>query len=306
MQVKFLYTFRVILLVALISGASLSDVMSFENTVIVESKTVIAGTDSVWVGISISNDFPVSYIFLPLEVRAMTPGAFISEHAALFDNPKGRVASSGLSEDQDACWPWPSANPSWHFQLGISLSNNCSGPVSNSYTNAYYDSAPFVSPDGFSLLADGSSCGPLSPGVDPLPSDSASFAFTFAVSTKAGRFEIDTCCVIQSHLAFGQSNSYIVPRFTKGVIEIACDCTCHGNPFCDGVRDVVDAVYVINRAFRNAMPTIVESCLGQAGPIDGTTDLDCSGTTDVIDIVMIIDIVFRGVSLEGLICKPCG
>ena len=80
----------------------------------------------------------------------------------------------------------------------------------------------------------------------------------------------------------------------------ACDCSCHGDPSCDGNHDVLDVVRVVGVAFRNILPEIDPLC-----PHGGRTDLNCSGDTDVIDVVNIVSIAFRNVSAHSIICNPC-
>ncbi len=80
----------------------------------------------------------------------------------------------------------------------------------------------------------------------------------------------------------------------------ACDCSCHGDPNCDGNHDVLDVVHVVGVAFRNVLPEIDPLC-----PHGGRTDLNCSGDTDVIDVVNIVSIAFRNISAQSIICNPC-
>ncbi|MBI3873343.1 MAG: hypothetical protein HY304_09750 [candidate division Zixibacteria bacterium] len=136
--------------------------------------------------------------------------------------------------------------------------------------------------------------------------DSASCQLIFDVTMMPGEFEIDTCCVTQNHLWFGDGVYNITPRFVKGTITVvACDCSCHADPQCDGVTDIADVIRAIDRAFREADGTYDSFCRGYGISVDGRTDVDCSGATDILDVVKLIDVSLRGGNPALLFCGPC-
>lgn len=272
-----------------------------ENSVVIESKAVVPGSDSVRIAIWINNSVPIKGILLPLELRGSPSGAFVAGWQSLSDNPAGRVYNSPLSDDISGCWPFPFANPMRRFFPAPETTNDCSGPVSRSYGSLAGDgSPPFVSPDGHSLLAEGRYCGEMEAGADPAPPDSASFFFSFGVSEVVGSFEIDTACV-WGHLGFEDG---IVPAFVKGVINV-CDCSCHADPACDSITNILDVVRVIDRAFRNDPVLSDASCPGLPTAVDGRTDVDCSGVTDIVDVVLSVNVAIRGAMGESVFCNAC-
>lgn len=92
------------------------------------------------------------------------------------------------------------------------------------------------------------------------------------------------------------------PSLVGGITTVqgTCDCSCHGDPTCDGVATVLDLVQTVDAAFRNGSPTIDPNC-----PHAGRTDMDCSGSTGVIDVVLIVDVAFRNADPQTTICNPC-
>ncbi|MBI3873288.1 MAG: hypothetical protein HY304_09460, partial [candidate division Zixibacteria bacterium] len=275
---------------------------ALENSVVVESKTVVAGADSVWVAVFVNNSVPIYELDLPLELRSVTAGAFTRSKIIIGDAPAGRVHNSPLSDDSSNCWFPPWSNPFLAFWGAPNTVDNCSGPVSESYGGDASTNAPFVSPDAVLLTADGHYCGPLGAGQDPPSSDSASCYLVFDVTNIPGQFEIDTCCA-WGHLSFGGG---IVPSFTKGVITIRCDCSCHADPDCNGVTDIVDVIQTIDRAFRGAETIDDPSCAAHGASVDGRTDVNCSGATDLVDVVLMIRVAVRGEDPASVFCNACG
>ena len=95
------------------------------------------------------------------------------------------------------------------------------------------------------------------------------------------------------------------PPFWHGAAALSgeCRCDCHGDPDpnCDGLTDLIDAVLLVNVAFRNAaaIPDPSPTC-----PVE-TTDLDCNGATDIVDAVMIVNVAFRNFDPQTTFCQPC-
>ncbi|HUU45000.1 MAG TPA: hypothetical protein VM118_04640 [Acidobacteriota bacterium] len=86
--------------------------------------------------------------------------------------------------------------------------------------------------------------------------------------------------------------AYLCPYFP-------CDCSCHGDPQCDGVTDILDVVRAIDVAFRSAPPVFDYAC-----PYE-RTDVDCSGATDILDVVHFVNVALRGGDPETEFCDGC-
>ena len=81
------------------------------------------------------------------------------------------------------------------------------------------------------------------------------------------------------------------PKFVGGSASIGspCDCSCHGDPVCDGATDVLDVVSVVNVAFRGFSDTQDPTC-----PLSGRADMNCDIFVDVLDVVTVVNRAFRG------------
>ena len=81
------------------------------------------------------------------------------------------------------------------------------------------------------------------------------------------------------------------PRFVGGSATIgsSCDCSCNGDPACDGVASIVDVVSVVNVAFRGNTDTVDGAC-----PHVGRSDVNCDCVVNVVDVVQIVNRAFRG------------
>lgn len=76
-----------------------------------------------------------------------------------------------------------------------------------------------------------------------------------------------------------------------------CDCSCHGDPACDSVPNVLDVIRVVNVAFRGT-PSVSGLCVRE------WTDVDCTGVTSATDVVRIVNAAFRGASVATEFCHP--
>ena len=81
-------------------------------------------------------------------------------------------------------------------------------------------------------------------------------------------------------------NGLFVLEFTGEVLS--CDCSCHGDPECDGESDVLDVVRSAGEAFRDEPPITDAACTHYS-----RTDTDCDCSVDVLDVVRIVDRAFR-------------
>lgn len=211
------------------------------DSAIIESKTFLPGQTACTVAVTIQNDHYISWFSIPLEIRSVSGGAYISSGLQVDPNPDGRFALSAPDIGGEAVCPTPAAN-------------TCSGPVSQTYTTAGL--LDYVSPDAiYRRYYYQSGCHP--PGRDIWPS----YLITFNVGPAEGIFEIDTCCIAGQHLLWQNSGacdvSDFVPGFVKGVITVAAPPICNQVPDdinCDGVVDIFDVVSLVDVAFRNAPP----------------------------------------------------
>ena len=270
------------------------------GSVVVESKTVPLGATGVQTGIAIGNDIDISAITLPLDIRTVTGGAYITNSLVLTVPPLNRVGASPIGQGSVSTLRYP-----------VPAANSCSGPASNSYQTPATQ-VDFVSPDGVLLNAYSVATPPndvLPAGVDPPGTANASFILVFDVTANPGTFEIDTGCVAPgNHLGFiggsaCETPEARLPSFTKGVITVVCSCPCLGDPYCDAITNVQDVVATVNVAFRNGVPIFDPACT--SGNPAQRTDLNCDGVTTVLDVVHMVNVTFRGKAPAAEICNPC-
>ncbi len=196
------------------------------NHVTVESKHVALGATGVQVGVFVENDVPMTAMVLPLELREVSAGSYVTTAFSFLVNAAGRVNNSPLGA-ADPGGGWPMASITSKKFAAVSLPP-CSGPVSNSFLTGVAQ-IDFVSPDAV-FYAAVSTGDPgigeditLDPGTDPPATPS--FRFTFNVTNIDGIFEIDSCCIKPAnHISYVDENTNLIPAlFTKGVITV-------GNP----------------------------------------------------------------------------
>jgi hypothetical protein len=276
--------------------------------VFIESKTVEPGQTDVAVGVYVSNEVAIQSMIMTLEVRSVTPGAFIRNKFNMSYKGIHRAAKSDVTV-VDVSKALPEVPMHWADILDIismtgeqgvaaqnrptpQVPNSCSGPVSSSFHTI--GPLDFISPDGVLQIFGGSAAA----GFDRKPT----YVIDFDVTDTHGSFVIDTCCATPAnHTGFVDVNvKFITPAFVASVITIACPCTCPTDPNCDGIRsDIVDVVGTIGVAFRGVLPTIDPQCGWER------TDADCSGATDVVDVVKTVNVAFRGANAQSEYCDPC-
>jgi hypothetical protein len=129
---------------------------------------------------------------------------------------------------------------------------------------------------------------------------------TFNVTDSVGSFEVRQGCTWpQNNVEFAfiddRSNENI--SFTNGIVRVvdSCFCSCHGDPVCDSIHNVLDFVAVIDVAFRGADPIPDPSLFC---PFE-TTDVDCDSDTDVIDVTLMNQVVSYGANPDSTFCDPC-
>ena len=260
------------------------------DSVIVESKSVVAGATDVIVGIRITNSASVMGLTVPLEFRAITPGAFITRVALgyrerLTDQLTSVRFANHYAERDGICQD--SRAPGYKNVTASEV--NWRVPVTGSPWGVLFSA--FRYPPGPSL----------SPGSDT----SGSLTLRFDVTSRAGTFEIDTSCVYPStHLLLvaevaGGGLAGITPVFEKGVITITpCACPHHGDVNGDGSTDGLDYSRLIDHVFfGDAAPAKDTSC-----PHTNRGDVNCDGAADIRDILHVREHLY-GAGLPP--CDPC-
>jgi hypothetical protein len=112
-----------------------------------------------------------------------------------------------------------------------------------------------------------------------------------SLSRSSGSF---TYTVRVVHSACGKS-----AHSPSGAVTNVTACTCHGDPSCDGVTNVVDVTTIINEAFRG-QASASSSCPGMI-----RSDVDCDCAVTITDVVRIINVAFRGVNAATEFCNAC-
>ena len=181
------------------------------NSVVVESRTVLEGEQDAAIHIKLTNDVSLRQIVLPLVIRSVTPGAYItSVSGTRNERLTTEVLADGKILNQLAD-PNGSCSPGGFGTVTFTYHGFGPSPV------RLVDS----SPEGLLLVAGDFANLTLAPGSDV----NGSFVLTVDVTSTSGIFEIDTTCTNPAnHLMFVQdnapTNTPIVPQFTKGVISI--------------------------------------------------------------------------------------
>lgn len=281
---------------------------SAANSVAVESQVLLIGTSSSTVGVSISNSSPIAGFLVPLEIRPQTPGASLAQSFTYVLNPTGRVANSPLGyADTSVDSLWPEAAMVLR-QTCVVCTVACSGPTSSSYCSI--DSSCTFTTDPYGLFFGTVSTGDplngelinLEPGADPGTTADASLQIVLnQTGVLPGFFEIDTACWLPANsIGFATENGgFIQPAFTKGVIELRCDCPCHADPFCDGFTNIQDVVNLVDVAFRNEDPGAQQFCPHMP------QDVNCDDIINIVDVIIMVDVAFRNADPNVVFCNPC-
>ena len=177
------------------------------NTIIVESKSVAKGETGVRIPVYITNDVDVKGIIVPLALRELTPGAFITSMTMSFED---RLPPTG-----------PLATINFRNQYAEE-DGSCKSDLPGGFgtiTSATGGPNPVVaSPEGVLFVRQRLFPPDLPPGADV----TGSYVMTVDVTSVDGTFEIDTTCADPaSHILYVLlDNTGLIPDFTKGVITI--------------------------------------------------------------------------------------
>jgi hypothetical protein len=256
------------------------------NSVTVESKTVYAGHAGSQIHIRLVNDFPVSGIDLPLIIREVSPGAFVTSLQLTFGD---RLTLPG--------GPLRGVRGTWQI---ADTTGKC-GFNGESWDPDYIDTLPHPvagAPMDIRFVRAKSFDEDLAPGQD----NSGSFILTADIGATPGQFEIDTTCVLFSHLVFAvPSGQNFLPSFTKGTITIQeCSCPHHGDSDQDGFITAIDLCRFIDcMLFCDFVPP-ANDCPDPSSPV--FSDWDCDGFPTALDLGLLVDYMFAGGSGP---CDPC-
>jgi hypothetical protein len=207
---------------------------------VVTSKTVTPGETNVTIPILMTNDVEVKTVSLPLALREITPGAF--------------VTSLQLSHGDRLPPGGPISMISFTNQYATEDGDCKSGSPGGFGTTTHADGGPHpvgTSPEGIMFVRGGLFSPYLPPGVDV----TGSFILTVDVTSVEGSFEIDTTCMDPAtHLMFTKpDNQGVVPFFMRGVITI--EPPCHdrlSDVDCDGFTTALDLSMIIDILFAGA------------------------------------------------------
>ena len=273
----FFVTAIIILLPALSWGA---------NHVEVESKTVYAGHQGSRIHVRADNDVILAGIEMPLIIREVTPGAFITSLQLTFGD---RLPYPG--------GPLRGVRSTWQV---VDTTGKCgfSGEVWNP---DYIDTLPHPvlgAPLAIQFVRANTFDENLAPGQD----NSGSFILTADIGNTLGQFEIDTTCILYTHLRYAVPPGVtFTPLFTKGTITVAeCSCPHHGDSDQDGFITVLDLALFVDCMFFCDFPPPVADCPDPWSP--WLSDLDCDGFPTALDLSWLIDHLFDGGPGP---CNPC-
>jgi len=250
-------------------------VLSFANSVVVESKTVLAGATGVPIGIFLTNDVAIQAYAIPLELRSTSGGAFITNMKRSY--PAGTRLDGKLTDlniinwyDGDSVGTCKNGQPGGYAGI-VNQTQDVIFPV-------------MASPEAVMFVRVRVFQGDLPPGTD---GSNPQMLLTVDVNDSAGTFEIDTTCANPAnHLWFARSTgtpSMIIPIFTKGVITIA--------PFVPNTPPVAQCQSVTVSANAN--------CQAAASINNGSYDPDTGDTITLVQVPP--DPYSRGITLVQLI-----
>lgn len=229
---------RLVAVVAL-AGSLLAGEVWAVNSVVVESKSVGTGQSNARIHVRLTNDANVVGLAVPLIIRELTPGSFIT--------------SLKLGYEDRLAGPSAALSDLRVNRIFPDLGGSC-GPVAFT-TSSSNDTLPhpvLASPEG--VMVAGVAIVPsnhLAAGADV----SGSIVLSIGATSTPGQFEIDTACVNPAnHLLYAieEPAQNVVPDFTKGTISIVpnlppiaqChDVTVNSGPNCDAMASVDNGSY---------------------------------------------------------------
>ncbi|MEW5875218.1 MAG: HYR domain-containing protein, partial [Candidatus Zixiibacteriota bacterium] len=206
-----------VLLLALVALVLCTPAAMAANHVQVTSVNVSPGQTGVNVPIFISNDVTLRSVTVPLVVREITPGAYVTNSVTMTITDRLASALTDLQVRQ-----WRS------LEDGTCKSGQAGGFGTITEGDGAY-AGPFNSPDCFYFASNFIFSSPfLNAGTDA----TGSYVLTFDVTGVEGCFEIDsTCANPASHVAYVQQpTAALVPTFGKGIVSIGAGCVSNAAP----------------------------------------------------------------------------
>jgi hypothetical protein len=227
-------------------------------------------------------------IELPLIIREVTPGAFVTSLQLTFGD---RLSLPG--------GPLRGVRGTWQI---ADTTGKC-GFNGEAWDPDYIDTLPHPvlgAPVAIQFIRANTFDENLAPGQD----STGSFILTANIGSTLGQFEIDTTCILYTHLRYTvPPGANFTPSFTKGTITIQdCDCPNHGDPDGDGFITAIDLAAYIDCIFQGCDHIFIATdCPDHLSP--WLSDFDCDGYPTALDMEALIDHLFAGD--EGP-CDPCG
>ena len=186
------------------------------NSVVVESKTIAkGGALGVTIGIFLVNDVALSNYTIPLELRSVDNGAFIT--SLIRSYPTGTRLDGKISDiiianhyedpDEPTCTAGGIAGSREGFKTILNQTLDVSFPVVVSPEAVFFTRGKIL---GASLPAGDD-------GATP------QIVMTVDIGNNHGVFEIDTTCTSPSNHLYFATPTKILPAFTKGVITVLAD-----------------------------------------------------------------------------------
>lgn len=188
-------------------------------SILVESTVMLPG-ETRTVGVYVSNNVPIQLFCVPLIVRSVDPGAYITNLVGAY-NPNSRLDGWMNGTHNDTVYFYPIINTYPTYVPG-------KPPYRWVYDRPMFANPPappdYVSPDGL-LFARGAliANNALPPGSDGAPRNGEPLiTITFTANMNPGRFEIDTCVAAPANtVMFLAPGVHKVPlAFTKGTYLI--------------------------------------------------------------------------------------
>ena len=177
------------------------------SAIVVSSVSATRGQQGVTIPVLMTNDIAVRGILLPLVLRSIDAGAYVTSLKLTFGD---RLPPDGLLSDVKFTNQYGSEDGTCKTnQPGgfgtISFRDTLAHAVGGSPVGVFFTRQRIIADD-------------LPPGTD----NTGSFLLTVDVTNVAGRFEIDSTCTNPSnHLLFVTPEiKGVVPSFTKGTITI--------------------------------------------------------------------------------------
>jgi len=193
------------------------------DAVLLESKTLAAGSTNQTVGIYIENQTRLTSVVLPLDIRSLSGGAYIANNLQFSVLCGGRCEDINTVSEHGTTRYFPQRDSALQWAGG-----SCGDDSADMVWRESAAQVDFNSPDAilYSFVGQDENSY-IEPDSDGEPgSGTPSFVLTFDVGPYVGQFEIDSTCVCPAnHVAFVDPHEFwnatlITPEFTKSIITV--------------------------------------------------------------------------------------